>query len=1190
MNRNLARASSWIGLLCCLAVWMACTSPSLAAAAARHRVAILQDAALGTAAATVAAAADALRREKFEVTFLSAEAACDPAQLSPEQHFLYVLPNATAYPAAGADALARYLQGRGSLMVLGATPFGKPLWKHDGRWVDAGFVRDAVKTMKPTRMIFDFDKEAPGKAAAWTQSGAHRKGTAAEIVPGGVEGSKGCLKIVYDYESGSPTGCGAAVKSQAGPASGGLLCFWVKGDGQTARLAVRIIEETEPLQRGIAVVSINKNWTYHVLRAEDFNIRGHADPFKAKRLSFELVDRNITPYVADGKHTVWVDQVGTAPRPFPELGDISRNPFPLIETVSPGFKQYPLTNLGSLQAVPTQAILGPDAAKLPEPASASSCYARPEGKGFERGYKWRWIPLLRAMDKAGVERGMAAWMLLHQAPLSEGPAFADAVRRLVGANIPSQPVAAEGSVCAVCAISDPVALNALLHTSVPGDIAKRIADGVFLSHAGAQEFSYWPGEKVRLGAVAVNRGTQPADVRVRIRVCATGAKTAVFEKESALAVKPGGSATASFEWAPGAFASPTYVVTTELLRGGKPIDVIAHEIGVLSTDKAARDSFVTTHDGDFWLQGKKWHPVGVNYWPRYAIALEQEDYTFHWLTPGFYNPEEVENDLRQLETMGATFVAIRAHHQNDRRTVLDFLRRCSHHGLRAFLFVQSHVITDDPHYFQGLMMPYHFQQKDVADFIHATRLAENPTLLGWDLIWEPAGWVFGGKYNAFGWTETEPYRQRWDADWARWIDERYGSLANAEADWGMSAPRLDGKVTSPSDAQLKEDGSWRVMVAAYRRFMDDSMSRHWNNARRWVHELDPNHLISFRQGNLPPADFTLTATPKHVDFFAMEGYGFAPLTKGTNAAGFVNRYIHFITKGKPYLWVEYGADAWDTETMQPGPKQTEYQGQCVELIHRVAFETGANGVSPWWLAGGYRVSEKTDYGILNPDGTLRPSGASLQQYAALFKTSRPYPKPDEWFTMDRDFHSGSHWRIIYNEGAKAYGAAAAQGHQLGIRTPGTGTTSADTPLVAVGNTPYNGHNPPKYLDAEFNVFKIKAGDTWVEVRNGARIRVPRNQPVLATASVGNLQDATWLTPASCADKPGAVCLAATEPSALKFKQPIAKDTERLEDAGFGDAFVLTKGVAADTGVELQMTADGRAWFGEKLRFTLEVQP
>jgi len=847
---------------------------------------------------------------------------------------------------------------------------------------------------------------------------------------------------------------------------------------------------------------------------------------------------------------------------------------------------YHLKDIAALKLVRQQGVLSDTGVKLPAPSGAASCYARPEGKGLERGYQWRWIPLVRACDKDGVERGTVVWMLLHLAPLSESPDFADAVRRLIGSNKARERVAAEGSVGAVCALTDPKALKEIVDTPLLGSMARRISDGVYLSHGGSEQFSYWPDESVRLGAVVVNYGRAEARVAVRIEV--QDGKNVVFQQSAKLSVKPGSSARAAFEWKPQRFASSSYVVRTELLRASKVVDVITHEMGVLSDEKAPRNAFVTARDGDFWVEGHKWYPVGVNYWPRYAIALEQEDYVFHSLSPGFYNPEEVERDLRQLESLGANFVAIRAHHQNDRRTLLDFLRRCQRHGIRVFLFVQSHVITDDPHYFQGLMMPHHFQEEAVAEFIRATRLAENPTLMGWDLIWEPAGWLFGGKYNSFGWTETAPYRQRRDADWARWIDERYGSLANAEANWGVPAPRLDGRVTSPTNEQFKEDGPWRIMVAAYRRCMDNLMSRKWNDATRTLRRLDPTHLVSFRQGNLPPWDFTLTATPKHVDFFAMEGYGLKPDETGKATAGFINRYIHFATRAKPYIWIEFGSSVWDHAKMQPTETALVHQSQCHDLIYDTALETGANGAVPWWLAGGYRVSEKSDYGILNPDGTLRPSGALLQQYAALFKTPRSYPKPDTWFTMDRDAHSGAHYRAAYNEGAKAFKEATALGHKLGIRTPGTGTTSADTPLLAVGNTPYNGRNPPKYLDAELNWFKIRADEgEWVEVANGWRIRIPRNKPILATASVGNLQEATWLSPRSCAGKPGAVYLASTGGSALQFEMAIPQDTAWQEDAEFGEFTLSGEGVSMETKVELQMTAKGRVWFGEKLRFTLE---
>lgn len=968
----------------CSAGTTASTPPTL-----RNRVAILNDVAAGVDAATADAVAEALKREGLEITFLSVEAACAPAKLSAADYFLYVVPNARSYPAAGADALLEYLRAKGNLLVLGTPPFGDAL--------------------------------------------------------------------------------------------------------------------------------------------------------------------------------------------------------PPIETISPGYKLYPLTGITSLKVVAAPSVLCPDGMKLPVPAAASACYARPEGKGFACGYKWRWIPMVRAYDRDGVDRGAAVWMTLNQASQQVKPeGFEDAAQRLLGGDPRHQTLPLEGSVCAVCAVSDAAALQEMAKAGLFGAMARRIRDGLFLSRAGSQYFSYRPGEKVQLGAVAVNNGSQLAEVRVRVRICPENGTNIVFQAEAGLTLDAGQYGQRTFEWRPRQFGTARYVVTTELLRDGKPIDAISHELGVLAVEKPSRDAFVTVHGGDFWLHGKKWHPVGVNYWPRYASGLEPDDYAYHWLAPGFYNPEEVERDLRQLASLGANFLPIRANAQHDGRNLLDFLRRCKHHGIRVMLFLQSHIITDDPHYFQGVMMPLHFQEQVVAAFIRSTWLADNPALLGYDLIWEPASWVFGGSCRGrFGWNDPAPYRQRWDKDWIKWIVDRYGSVASAEADWGVPARRIGNQVTSPPDEQFCTDGPWRVMMAAYRRFMDDLMSRRWNDTVRRLRRLDPNHLISFRQGDLQPTDFTLTATPKHVDFFSMEGY-FTPWDSGPNAAGFINCYLHFLLKGKPFLWVEYGLNTWDVGAMKPSPQALARQADTIEMIDRTALENGASGIAPWWWPGGYRVSERSDFGLINPDGTPRPSTRVMQKYAALFKMPRMYATPDVWFTIDRDRHAGGHWYIALHEGADAYKRAAAGGKKLGVRTPGTGTTSADTPLMAVGNTKYTGQNPPKYLDAEFNWFKIKVGDApWSEVSDGATIRVPRNQAIVAVASVGNLQDATWLTPASCQGKPGAVCLASAGVSQLKLMQPVANDTARLEDAEFGQPFPLTDGVTSTTKVELQMTAEGRAWFGEKLRFTLE---
>jgi hypothetical protein len=1193
-----------------LATTMATCAPSWSAAAttsqstaARNRVAILRDTTQGIDASLAETVAKAFQRDGLTTEFLTLDAVCDPGKLSAEKYFLYVIPRAKGYPVAGDKALLGYLQAKGNLLVLGTPSFDNPFWKHGQEWVDTASIRQRIAQQQPGHLLFDF-----GKAGAGVDAGSLKPGVA-EIVAGGAKGSSACLKLSCDLAKHATliekpaVLWDAAIRPDAITANDGLLCFWAKGDATTPQLVVELIDEQGA--SGFVRVKLSTGWTRYVLASTDFlppeqaaaqwmssrKTTSASEP--ARSFNFAKVKQirwqwnRMTPMVFQGRHTAWIDQVGVGPNPLAVYGKPPVGHRPPIETIAPSYKLYPLSGVASLKTVDSQRVWDASQVKLPTPVVASACYTRPEGKGFACGYRWRWIPLARAYDRDGVDRGAAVWMTLFQASQQVKPeGFEDAAERLFPRGFgpdkyEHRALPLDGCVCAACAIDDAAALSEMAKAGMFADVARRIRGGLFLSRAGSQYFSYWPGEKVQLGAVAVNHGSQPAEVRVRVRVCPLNSRDITFQAEGTLAIGVGEYGRVAFDWTPRQFSADRYVVTTELLHDGKPIDLISHELGVLSAEKPAQDEFVTTRDGDFWLRGKKWYPVGFNYWPRYSIGLEVDDYTYHWLAPGFYDPEEVERDLAQMASMGANFLAIRANAQHDGRNLLDFLRRCRRYDMRVMLYLQSHIITDHPHYFQGLMMPYHFQEDVVADFLLATRLADNRAILAYDLIWEPAGWVFSGG------------RQRWDKDWARWIVDRYGSVANAEADWGMPVPRLDGEPTSPADKQFNQDGEWRVMVSAYRRFMDDLMSRHWNDTRRKLRHLDPNHLVSFRQGNLGSMDFTLTATPKHVDFFSMEGYNFAegyPYTtqrSGADQAGFVNRYLHFLVKDKPFMWIEYGSNGWNSESMTLGEQELALQGRAIEAIQHEAFVNGANGFAPWWWPGGYRVTERTDFGLINPDGTARPSTLVWLKYAPLFQTPRAYPEADTWFTMDRDSHAGSHPYIASHEGADTYRQAAAEGKRLGVRTPGTGTTSVDTPLLAVGNRPYNGHNPPKYLDAEFNWFKIKVGDgPWTEVAQGKRIRVPKNVPITAAASVGNIQEATWLTPASAAGKPGAVYLASTGASRLTVKQPIAKDTAWQQDAEVGPEVRLSEGISSETQVELQMTAEGRAWFGEKLRFIL----
>lgn len=1108
----------------------------------RGQVAILRDALPGSDAANTDRIAGALRASGFGVTPLSAAQVSDPAILTAARFSMLAVPNARYYPADGGNALNGYLRRGGRLLLLGGAPFTKPVWRYQNEWLDRETIQTRLRQLPTSNTFLDFDKTTDVKS--WTRATNDAAIASSLTVDNdGPNGQGQSLKVAMANMTGW-NNYASPVMENVLPTGHDTLTFWAKGDARTTQLSVEVNERDG--SRWIAVVPLTTQWAYHVLAPEDFlywkdarvtvprgNTGDRFSPTNMTRVIVGLAESH-TSAVGPGAHTFWVARFGSLVNPFQGVEKASQG-FPAIETVTPSYKHYPLRDVASIVPAPGQTIVT-DA--VPGKVAAHSAIARPTVAGFGNNRKWRYIPLLQAKDGKGQMRGTPGWILFNLA------------LPLVGSGV------------AVLALDDPAQFQSPSVLKMVVAAANRLQEGVFFTEAGSRQFSYWTGEKVELGASVANWGGAPADLRVRFTITDKASKRALFTVEEALRVAADENQSLTRTWDAAGHKGQLCEVTTELVRNGQTIDRISHEIGFLSSTAPARDEFVTTRGTNFMLRGRPWYPVGMNYWPLYVSGMEPHDYNAGWLKPTFYDPAEIERDLQKMQALGINMVSIQVSGLESQRNLLDFLRRCRPHNIYVNVFL-------------GAASPIAFQEAELATYLNAGRLAQNPTVFAYDIIWEPGNWMFDAEH-----------RPQWDRDWEAWIIERYGSLAAAEADWGRAVPRGNGKVVSPSDQQLRTDGEWRVMVAAYRRFMDDLMSRKWNDATTRLRRLDPNHLISFRQGNTLPQDFAFTATPKHIDFICPEGYAIPVGEPGHNAAGFVTRYVHFTTRGKPIVWSEFGKSVWNSDKMQPDESAIQRVADYHELFYRVVLEAGANGTVPWWWPGGYRINERSDFGVMNLDGTPRPMAEMIARYSPQIQKPRTYPAPNTFLTIDRDTHAGGYWYLTFNDGADAYSAARKTGKNLGLRTEGTDTDSCTTPLVAVGNKPYTGRNPLKYLNAEFNRLEIQnASGQWVAIHNGSDVQVKAGQPVRVRTSVGNIQEATWLTPASANSRPGAVFLAAVEGSDLTFRRAITVNTAYLADADFGE-FTLTPAVNKSTRVILQMNAENRGWFGEKRQFTL----
>ncbi len=78
------------------------------------------------------------------------------------------------------------------------------------------------------------------------------------------------------------------------------------------------------------------------------------------------------------------------------------------------------------------------------------------------------------------------------------------------------------------------------------------------------------------------------------------------------------------------------------------------------------------------------------------------------------------------------------------------------------------------------------------------------------------------------------------------------------------------------------------------------------------------------------------------------------------------------------------------------------------------------------------MDEKSDFGIINPDGTPRPAAEMITRYRPRLQAPRGPVEPGAWFTFDRDAHAGGYWWAAFHEGAEAYARAHASGKLLGV--------------------------------------------------------------------------------------------------------------------------------------------------------------
>lgn len=1089
---------------------------------------------------------NALKAKGLDAALLSEALLGDPATLNPSRFDALLLPEGARCPISAKANLLQFLRGGGDLLVVGG-----PLFEATVRQAEADWLR-TLQAVPLNRLIFDFGKEdLTGWQRASNNPQSQTKWTVETVDLPQEESRIPALRVEVDDLTSWDTL--SVPVTEAFSEGDDLTLFWAKGGERTTALVVEWQEQDG--SRWLATVPLTGQWKRYVLSPEDFRYwpdnpsvgRGGAgdrlEPQQVARFSVGLAQSHAS--LPTGPHTFWIAAVGSA-----KLSGEVHKPdltLPVLEMFSPFYKYYRLPSLR-----PRTAELQEAAATGHQTGPIVTPIPRPRGLGFAGSRRSRWIPLAEIRDERGRWRGARESLFINLGVPYRGSVWG----HLAG-----------------------MENRADLSQSVVR-MLQRMSVGVFLAKAGAEHFSYFTDESVPLGVQVANFSPRERKVEVEAQVVKATWRGAaprplprsLFHFSETLTLAPGRTQQAQQTWRPPQPTPGLYQVITELKEGGKPIDRIVQEFTLLETPNAPKSEFVSVKDGDFYApplkaqRGRraiaKWYPYGVNYWQSNVAGTDPSEYWLHWLAPSFYDPEIVERDLTTLEELGFTAVSIQLGNPDHVRQVNDFVFRAARHGLRVNLFISG-------------AHPFYTDEALFTRLITEGRFAGNPNIWAYDIAWE---------HHLGGHNE----RRGWDREWEQWVIERYGTIEHAEQNWDFPIPRDEsGRVTNPSDEQLRTDGPWLKMAAAYERCADDVISRRYREVIRKIRPLDPNHLISARSASQPSWTgwfaYDLLSCGKHFDFSSPEGYGLRP-----EEAGFTTAYARYAGNGKPVFWAEFGSSIYPYD---PTGEKAAAQARLHRGFAQMLLDSGANGLASWWSVGGYRVDERSDFGIIAPDGTPRASALELQKQASAITSPHSPRPPAVWVTIDRDLHAAA-YQAVYENHKQAYVEAVKEGKMVGVRTAGIGTTSADCPLVAVGNVPYDGFNPLKFLNAEFNWVRLRnVRGEWQEVQTGDTVEVAAGQPLEAQVSVGNLGEAAWLA----GGQPGAVRLIgddrrdafSSERPCFTFIFPLPREVARYEDLEL-PPFVVAPSVEQDGEVVFTLEAEGRARFGERRRVLIKV--
>ena len=967
---------------------------------------------------------------------------------------ILVVADAHRLPQQDWPAVEAYIKDGGAALFLGRAPFeARALLGEDG----AHLLADQEQALAATA----FGVAGFTSIQTWrhrNSSGRIRGAVRVTPIPGvvwsGVEVEAESFRdwdaMVLDRVPGALHDSGA-----------NTLVFHARGDARTGRLAL-VAREADGSYWS-HVIAVGRGWRRFVVHEEDFvyafggSGRGGAND----SLSLGRMDR-ITAGLS----------MHLAPQP-PGGQSYSFSDFYLARDArSPAERR----------AWPDLPLLAPPAARYTFPAASvqieNASRAWPTGQSLmespfprgraagavaEDGPLRRWAPLARAYDSRGELIGWPAGIYIEAGE--------------------DQRLQRWGWIGAEPETSARVACREMLMAAL-----RRLYAGTFLLAAGADRFGFEMDESMDVTAVWTEGERMRVPLRVAVELISRDGRTLRRVVSSAAQTTAGalqGPVTLRMGRAPGLRerAEPyTFRVLLEDASGsGDLYDEILQKV-VVRPVGGAEPAWTTVEAAHFVRQQTPLFLMGVNYRPLYTTGASADAWGSHWLDASVFDPDAIERDLNQLRALRVNALAFDYTHPLQAPQLKYVIEAARERDMVLLLHLPG-------------LAPFERNFGLARTLVEAADLQNESQVFAFDLANEPRL----GRFEE---------RRALDRYWRHWLSEQYGSVQHAEEHFGAPLWRLHGRVTGPPDQALASDGDHRIAVAAYRRFVDDLVSRRYGESARFLRELGCRQLLTARTGYRGTgsawADAELPVDPAagavHLDFLSLTAWHLQGDPEEFGGAAFLAAYARGVGDGKPVVWLQYGAD------VGPTPSEVELANQ--ERVYRNTFDlvaaTASAGCFAWWYPGGTHPEEGSDFGMVHPTGLPRPAAEALRSRSTALRTVRP--RPVTWtgreVLRERDARGLSalwrHWEAHYRR-------EIGEGEMIEVRPTSYGRPTTEIPLVAIGGEALSGREPVRDLNAEWGT--IRVGDAILSRPAGASLRVAaRRRVVLQLLNTGA---ATW---------------------------------------------------------------------------------